>query len=40
VIDKDRSPKWRHDLTNPPALAATQMLMPLGADKLTFDRKG
>ncbi|WP_111734155.1 enoyl-CoA hydratase/isomerase family protein [Roseovarius amoyensis] len=40
VIDKDRNPKWRHDLTNPPSLAATQMLMPLGADTLTFDRKG
>lgn len=40
VIDKDRNPKWRHDLMNPPSLAATQMLMPLGADKLTFDKKG
>ncbi len=37
VIDKDRSPKWQHDLDNPPSLAATKMLMPLGKDKLTFD---
>jgi len=40
VIDKDRAPKWRHDLDNPPALAVSQMLMPLGADKLTFDKEG
>ncbi len=37
VIDKDRSPKWQHDLDNPPSLAATRMLMPLGDNKLTFD---
>ncbi len=37
VIDKDRSPHWQHDLANPPSMAATQMLMPLGADKMTFD---
>jgi len=37
VIDKDRNPNWQHSLDNPPALAATQMLLPLGADKLTFN---
>jgi 3-hydroxyisobutyrate dehydrogenase len=37
VIDKDRSPKWQHDLDAPPALAATKMLMPLGNDRLTFE---
>ncbi|WP_306113888.1 MULTISPECIES: enoyl-CoA hydratase/isomerase family protein [unclassified Roseovarius] len=37
VIDKDRSPNWQHDLDNPPSLAATKMLMPLGENKLTFD---
>ena len=37
VIDKDRAPNWQHDLDTPPQLAATQMLMPLGANKLTFD---
>lgn len=40
VIDKDRAPKWRHDLDNPPVLEAARMLLPLGADTLTFDRKG
>jgi len=40
VIDKDRAPKWKHDLSAPPALAVTQMLMPLGAAKLTFEKKG
>ncbi|MEL7282009.1 MAG: enoyl-CoA hydratase/isomerase family protein [Pseudomonadota bacterium] len=37
VIDKDRSPKWQHDLTTPISLDVTRMLMPLGADKLTFN---
>ena len=37
VIDKDRNPSWQHSLDAPPSLAATKMLMPLGADKLTFD---
>ena len=40
VIDKDRSPDWKHDFDDPPSLAMTQMLMPLGPDKLTFDTKG
>lgn len=40
VIDKDRSPKWQHDLDNPPSLAATKMLMPLGENTLTFDKEG
>ncbi len=40
VIDKDRSPRWRHDLETPPLLAATQMLMPLGDKALHFDKKG
>jgi 3-hydroxyisobutyrate dehydrogenase len=39
VIDKDRSPKWQHDLDRPPALAATKMLLPLGEDRLTFDKE-
>lgn len=39
VIDKDRAPKWQHSLENPPSLAATQMLMPLGPDTLTFDKE-
>ncbi len=37
VIDKDRSPNWQHDLEKPPAMAATQMLLPLGEHKMTFN---
>jgi enoyl-CoA hydratase/carnithine racemase len=37
VIDKDRAPKWQHDMDTPISLAVTKMLMPLGADALTFD---
>jgi hypothetical protein len=40
VIDKDHSPKWQHGLDAPPILAATQMLMPLGQDALSFDKEG
>lgn len=40
VIDKDRAPKWQHTLDNPPSLAASQMLMPLGKDGLTFENTG
>ncbi len=40
VIDKDRNPKWKHDLDTPPSLAATKMLMPLGQDTLSFDKGG
>ncbi|KZY46976.1 enoyl-CoA hydratase [Roseovarius sp. HI0049] len=40
VIDKDRSPKWQHDLDNPPQQDAARMLTPLGADALTFEKEG
>lgn len=40
VIDKDRNPRWQHDLDTPPSLAATKMLMPLGADQLSLETKG
>ncbi len=40
VIDKDRAPKWQHGLDDPPSLAASQMLMPLGQDALSFDKEG
>ncbi|MEL6993961.1 MAG: enoyl-CoA hydratase/isomerase family protein [Pseudomonadota bacterium] len=40
VIDKDRSPKWQHELENPPSLATMQMLMPLGKDMLRFEPQG
>lgn len=38
VIDKDRAPNWQHDLDNPPQMAATRMLMPLGSDTLSFEK--
>ncbi|GAB4285292.1 MAG: enoyl-CoA hydratase/isomerase family protein [Roseovarius sp.] len=40
VIDKDRAPKWRHSLEDPPLAAVTAMLMPLGAQTLTFEKGG
>lgn len=36
VIDKDRAPKWRHSLDDPPDREAMQMLLPLGEERLTF----
>ncbi|MEM8538646.1 MAG: enoyl-CoA hydratase/isomerase family protein [Pseudomonadota bacterium] len=38
VIDKDRTASWQHSLDNPPSLAATQMLMPLGRNALSFEK--
>ena len=38
VIDKDRNPQWRHSLDDLPPMDVTNMLLPLGKDKLTFDR--
>ncbi|THD74690.1 3-hydroxyisobutyrate dehydrogenase [Thalassobius vesicularis] len=37
IIDKDRNPKWKHAHDSVPATAVSQMLMPLGADKLSFE---
>ncbi|MEL6644938.1 MAG: enoyl-CoA hydratase/isomerase family protein [Pseudomonadota bacterium] len=38
IIDKDRSPKWRHPgPTKVPPMEVAKMLMPLGADTLTFE---
>lgn len=39
IIDKDQAPRWQHSLDDPPDMAVTQMLMPLGADALTFEDK-
>ncbi|MDE9451777.1 enoyl-CoA hydratase/isomerase family protein [Aliiroseovarius sp. Z3] len=36
VIDKDRTPNWKHDLDDLPDDAVTQMLAPLGDNTLTF----
>jgi enoyl-CoA hydratase/carnithine racemase len=38
IIDKDRNPKWTHTLDAPPAEMVVKMLMPLGAEKLTFEK--
>lgn len=40
IIDKDRKPRWRHDLDTLPRMAVTRMLMPLGADALNLEQKG
>ena len=37
IIDKDRNPQWKHAHDSVPATAVSQMLMPLGADKLSFE---
>jgi len=37
IIDKDRNPNWKHAHDSVPAAAVSQMLMPLGADKLSFE---
>lgn len=36
IIDKDRTPHWRHALDRVPAVDVSKMLMPLGRDKLDF----
>lgn len=38
IIDKDRNPSWKHALSALPATAVSQMLMPLGEAKLTFEK--
>ncbi|MBV2361052.1 3-hydroxyisobutyrate dehydrogenase [Thalassococcus sp. CAU 1522] len=40
IIDKDKSPKWRHDLDNVPAVDVSRMLMPLGKLSLSFKERG
>jgi enoyl-CoA hydratase/carnithine racemase len=39
IIDKDRDPHWQHALDSLPGTAVSSMLMPLGADALTFERE-
>lgn len=36
IIDKDRSPNWRHSLDSVPAQDVSKMLMPLGDKELQF----
>ncbi|MBE1284681.1 MAG: 3-hydroxyisobutyrate dehydrogenase [Rhodobacteraceae bacterium] len=39
IIDKDRNPNWQFADLNVPAAAVSQMLMPLGANALTFEEE-
>ncbi|KUP90868.1 enoyl-CoA hydratase/isomerase family protein [Tritonibacter horizontis] len=39
IIDKDKSPKWQYADGTVPAVAVSQMLMPLGPDALTFEEE-
>lgn len=39
IIDKDRSPKWKHALDKVPGVDVSFMLRPLGKDKLTFEEE-
>ncbi|OIQ45165.1 MAG: enoyl-CoA hydratase [Roseobacter sp. MedPE-SW] len=39
IIDKDRQPKWQYAEQDVPATAVSQMLMPLGADSLSFEEE-
>ncbi len=39
IIDKDRTPKWQHGLDNPPVSQTEDMLAPLGARALTFEKE-
>ncbi|MEM6276993.1 MAG: enoyl-CoA hydratase/isomerase family protein, partial [Pseudomonadota bacterium] len=37
IIDKDRQPKWRHDVRALPAAEVSKMLRPLGPDTLNLE---
>ncbi len=37
IIDKDRNPRWQYAEGDVPLTSVARMLMPLGADTLTFD---
>jgi len=39
IIDKTRDPAWKHDIDALPPVAVSQMLLPLGKNALTFDKK-
>ncbi|WP_299420151.1 enoyl-CoA hydratase/isomerase family protein [uncultured Shimia sp.] len=38
IIDKDRNPQWKYSLDALPAGIVTKMVLPLGADALTFEK--
>ena len=39
IIDKDKSPKWRHELGKVPAVDMAAMLRPVTGDRLTFEQE-
>ena len=40
IIDKDRNPVWKHDsITAVPQTEVSNMLMPLGENRLTFEKE-
>ena len=39
IIDKDRNPRWRHDLDSVTQGDVEAILAPLGADALTFEEE-
>lgn len=39
IIDRDKSPKWKHTLSGVPAAEVDSMLAPLGAEELTFEEE-
>lgn len=39
IIDKDRTPKWKHALDKVPPVDVSFMLRPLGKEKLTFEEE-
>jgi 3-hydroxyisobutyrate dehydrogenase len=39
IIDKDRAPKWQYADQNVPQIAVSNMLKPLGADTLSFEKE-
>ncbi|MFP7672995.1 enoyl-CoA hydratase/isomerase family protein [Marivita sp. S0852] len=39
IIDKDKSPKWRHDMGRVPKADIAAMLRPVSGDRLTFEKR-
>ncbi len=39
IIDKDKSPKWSHDLTGVPQAEVAAMLRPVTGENVTFERR-
>jgi 3-hydroxyisobutyrate dehydrogenase len=39
IIDKDKSPKWAHDLTGVPDADVAAMLQPVTGENVTFERR-